>query len=108
MSASSLSALACLALNVTAACHLLLLPSRRPSAPAHCRTPTAEQLDEANECASLDLGGEFCSGLSVAGAVRWPCSSQHRRHATAGVHVTAASMAAHCGASRGDADSRPW
>ncbi|CAI5498516.1 unnamed protein product [Closterium sp. Naga37s-1] len=83
---AALSAWVCLALNVTAACHLLLLPPRGslPTA-AHSRASNTGQSDAGSEGdPRVDLGGGFCAaGLSVAGAVLWPLMQS-----TAGVSIT--------------------
>ncbi|CAI5498480.1 unnamed protein product, partial [Closterium sp. Naga37s-1] len=111
---AALSAWVCLALNVTAACHLLLLPPRGSLPPAaHSRAPDTAQSHAGNEGdPRADLRAGFCAaGLSVADAVRWPCSSQHRRRATAAVQASAGRMAEHCGGAMdggGGVDPRPW
>ncbi|CAI7865904.1 unnamed protein product [Closterium sp. NIES-53] len=111
---AALSAWVCLALNVTAACHLLLLPPRGSLPPAaHSRASDTGQPGAGNEGdPRVDLGGGFCAaGLSVADAVRWPCSSQHRRRATGAVLASAGGMAEHCGGAMevgGGVDPRPW
>ncbi|CAI6012409.1 unnamed protein product, partial [Closterium sp. NIES-65] len=110
---AALSAWVCLSLNVTAACHLLLLPPRGSLPPAaHSRALNAGQSDAGYEGdPRVDLSGGFCAaGLSVADAVRWPCSSQHRRRATAAVQSSAGGMAERCGGAMdggGGVDPRP-